>query len=66
MGITKDYKFNQYLDYKNCMADSKGLESENSPCFPAPHWSSSTHFTITFLLKSVGFQLIFITTYYPF
>ena len=22
MGIMKDYKFNQYLDYKNCMADS--------------------------------------------
>ena len=24
MGIMKDYKFNQYLDYKNGMADSKG------------------------------------------
>ena len=24
MGIMKDYKFHQYLDYKNCMADSKG------------------------------------------
>ena len=35
MGIMKDNKFNQLLDYKNCMADSK--ESENSPCFPAPH-----------------------------
>ena len=64
MGIMKDYKFNQYQDYRIVWQTVK--ESENSPCFPAPHWSSSAHFTITFQLKSVGFQLIFITTYYPF
>ena len=36
MGIMKDNKFNQWLDYKNCMADSKGewkfsLLSRSSP-----------------------------------